>query len=341
LTRPGVNYNGTPHSYIEQKGSGEIRGSVFSASSYTNKITNLDINSAPLKINGTISENYRGQEMPIDRTGDGVPDFPLLNFTNIENGVAGSVSATEQFPTNVSRIHTGNLILIGTQANPIRISGDVLVKGDLVIKGWYQGIGTLYATGNIYVPTNLRAMRSAFPYPENRAEAMTLADQNITNEKDALALATKEMIHLGDIEHTFSHRTFGDIAVIVNTPGVSYLNGWDSFKNWFPGGVTAFRGLYEKGTYGKAVPSTFGTIELVDAFLYSAKAVRGLADGNSYSIRGGLITEYFAVQSAARDRPDQPSPIHGRSTRWSYWEYDYRMMTGKLPILQYLMEAYP
>jgi hypothetical protein len=55
--------------------------------------------------------------------------------------MAGQVSAVGVSVTNV---HQGNLVLVGTNTQPIEISGEVLVKGDLVIKGRYKGIGNIH-----------------------------------------------------------------------------------------------------------------------------------------------------------------------------------------------------
>lgn len=47
--------------------------------------------------------------------------------------------------------HSGNLILVGTDANPIQLDGAVGVYGDVMISGVVQGAGQLYASGNVYV----------------------------------------------------------------------------------------------------------------------------------------------------------------------------------------------
>lgn len=47
--------------------------------------------------------------------------------------------------------YNGNLILVGTDENPIRIDGNVAINGDLVIKGKVKGWGQLFVRGNTYV----------------------------------------------------------------------------------------------------------------------------------------------------------------------------------------------
>jgi len=55
-------------------------------------------------------------------------------------------------PANLTNGFNGNVILTGTQANPIKLDGTVVIKGDVMINGYVEGTGQVYATGNIYVP---------------------------------------------------------------------------------------------------------------------------------------------------------------------------------------------
>lgn len=50
---------------------------------------------------------------------------------------------------------SGNVILTGTELEPIVIDGKLAIDGDLVINGVLKGEGSLYVSGNIYVPTDL------------------------------------------------------------------------------------------------------------------------------------------------------------------------------------------
>src|SRR5579862_394047 len=62
---------------------------------------------------------------------------------------AGNVAAAA---ANIQQTYTGNVVLVGTQANPIQIDGKVVIDGDVVIRGYVQGTGQIYASGNIYAP---------------------------------------------------------------------------------------------------------------------------------------------------------------------------------------------
>jgi len=57
----------------------------------------------------------------------------------------------------------GNLILIGTKDNPIKINGQVVIEGDVVIKGFVQGTGLIKATGNIYIPSDVQYLNPIDP----------------------------------------------------------------------------------------------------------------------------------------------------------------------------------
>jgi hypothetical protein len=67
--------------------------------------------------------------------------------------------AAALFQGNVSGLQSstsGNVILSGTEQNPIVIDGTIAIDGDVVINGYVKGDGTILASGNIYVPTDLR-----------------------------------------------------------------------------------------------------------------------------------------------------------------------------------------
>ncbi len=62
------------------------------------------------------------------------------------------VAGTE---TTLGAITSGNVILTGTDADPIRLDGLVAIDGDLIISGPVEGSGSLWVRGNIYVRGDL------------------------------------------------------------------------------------------------------------------------------------------------------------------------------------------
>lgn len=67
------------------------------------------------------------------------------------SSMSGSGLPTSDGFATVGNHVNGNLVLHGTQANPIRISGRVAVDGDVVITGYVVGDGEIIASGNTFV----------------------------------------------------------------------------------------------------------------------------------------------------------------------------------------------
>ena len=84
------------------------------------------------------------------------------------------------------------LVLEGTQANPIRINGPVVVSNDVVIKGYVTGQGTIYSSRNIHIVGNIQYVN-----PPNWANKEA-ASGNGNSSKDLLCLAAKGNIVMGD-----------------------------------------------------------------------------------------------------------------------------------------------
>ncbi|MDP2895087.1 MAG: hypothetical protein Q8Q12_00840 [bacterium] len=105
----------------------------------------------------------------------------------------------------------GNLLLWGTQQNPIVIDGPVVARGAVIIKGYVKGKGSLYVQGNVYVPDNLMYVDPPvgkpdwdyFDYgtPEERYQSWQQAAtawREANAEKDGLGLFARENIIIGD-----------------------------------------------------------------------------------------------------------------------------------------------
>ncbi len=84
------------------------------------------------------------------------------------------------------------LVLEGTQANPIRINGPVVVSNDVVIMGYVTGQGTIYSSRNIHIVGNIQ-----YKNPPNWANKEA-ASGNGNATRDLLCLAAKGNIVMGD-----------------------------------------------------------------------------------------------------------------------------------------------
>lgn len=58
------------------------------------------------------------------------------------NGASGDLAGSGQY--------AGNVLLVGTDSDPLQIDGKIFVDGDIVIRGPITGTGQLFAKGNIY-----------------------------------------------------------------------------------------------------------------------------------------------------------------------------------------------
>ena len=293
-----------------------------------------------------IHQQYSGPELPLDKSGDAKPDFPTIDFAAVEAHVVGRVATNQPSPLVVDKIYNGNLVLTGTKSDPIGLDRDVLVKGDLVIKGYYSGVGTIYVTGRIYIPADLRAVHSAFPYAADETAAASEADGKLLGT-DALGLATSNSIFIADLGKQQNSDVGNETYTVYNHPYTPSNRsgtalGIDHVYSWFPGGAAGFAGMYEKAVSCETGNATqTGSFNMIEAFLYAQNTIAGISRRSSYTIRGGIIADYFHVVSGAMRCASAASSVHGRDQSRSYIEYDYRIRTGKLRILEFLADAFP
>ena len=214
-------------------GISTINGNVFAAQNITNDCTDGN------RLNGTevagVIERYStNASLPVDLDGDGIADFPpIIREVAMENAL-GSIAAGNGScvvglggsydpgacagSVNLSGAIDGNLVLVGTQANPINIDGDVWVEGDVVISGYVQGLGGLYSGRNVYIAGDVQSADATYRVSGNNCvnEAgsviMTQAQmtatgfspndacarQAIADNTDALRIAARGSIIVGD-----------------------------------------------------------------------------------------------------------------------------------------------
>jgi hypothetical protein len=202
---------------VDGKNSGtssSISGNVYVSSTIsTNGTTAGTANGAT--ISGSKNVNYTGDKLPKDNSGQ--ISFPGLDRALAESAAAGSItggsilgvpaggsygSATPV--TTVNGVYDGNLVLVGTDANPIVLDSDVYVKGDVVIKGVVKGRGAIYTSRNMYVAGNLTNKNKADKPGAAGGVCATITDKdlcakkNIEAGKDEVRLSAGNNIILGD-----------------------------------------------------------------------------------------------------------------------------------------------
>lgn len=127
---------------------------------------------------------------------------------SITGGVAygvpndGTLYDQASFPTTSNDATTslangnydGNLVLVGTEADPIEIDGTVAINGDLVIKGYVKGSGKLMVRNNSYVAGDVVYADAAdtFGYADDGTEnALALVSGGSTLMGDYLSVRGK------------------------------------------------------------------------------------------------------------------------------------------------------
>ena len=282
---------------------------------------------------GGVSQNYRGNKVPNDPI-TGKPAFPRLDFNGATLRMKGTITGQDAAgkAVSISGVHTGNVILIGTAAAPITIEGSVMVRGEVVIKGVYKGIGTLYATGNVYIPANLKsAAKGVFPFPADPAaadqKAKSLVDAKVG---DALGIATDKSVLIADLDSGIYDNSLTPPSQKRAALGI------DNLYKWFPDGKGGYKALYENAydcDTGKL--DTVNGFNLIEAYLYAAQSIGGRSKRSSWAINGGVITDVFHVLGGvstgggnATECPATASPVHGYPQNGNYVNYDYRMQAG-------------
>ncbi len=138
----------------------------------------------------------------------------------------------------------GNLVLWGTEENPIVIDGPVVVRGGLIIKGYVKGKGSLYVHDNVYVPDNVMYVAPPvgkpdwdyFDYstPEERYESWNQAAslwREANADKDGLGLFARESVVIGDYTDSSWRKTVSNWLNNSANESAEAANGLDHIPN--------------------------------------------------------------------------------------------------------------
>ena len=129
----------------------------------------------------------------------------------LENGAA----------TSLGGITTGSVVLIGTEADPILLNGDVAIDGDVVLAGVVRGKGTLQVRGNIYLPGDLQYGDANLEQPDRTFGTAPDGTEN------ALALAAGGNIVVGDLFHPRWGR-----GTVDSTENSSFSFVWEQISSF-------------------------------------------------------------------------------------------------------------
>lgn len=146
-------------------------------------------------------------------------------YVEVYNGATGTY---QRLDTN--GVITGSAVLVGTEANPIRIHGPVTVTQDVVIKGFVEGQGTLYSGRNTHIVGSIRYKNG----PDFRGANPNAVDaQNAS--KDFLGLAARGSVVMGN-PNTFGATYPLAYMTPVNPPAktVGTYGRYDENGIWIP-----------------------------------------------------------------------------------------------------------
>ena len=160
----------------------------------------------------------------------------------------------------------GALVLIGTQANPIRIDGPVVVDSDVIIKGYVKGQGTIYSGRNVHIIGDIKYVNP--PTWNHTAGDDNTGEINGNATKDMLGLVAKGNIVIGDSTDTAWHNSVdsyiksGTSSSVVKKYACDPSDANIGYPETFQGNYTAIENVNGQ-TFGKVRTKTQGTGEFV------------------------------------------------------------------------------
>lgn len=131
-----------------------------------------------------------------------VPHGSMWNSDEMPAAGTGASLIMDQKTTPTP--HSGNVVLVGTASNPIKIDGKVVIQGDVIISGVVEGEGQIWATGNVYVPGDLQYNNKTDPTTGDEIFGTSPSDKN-----NLMGLVAGGSIIVGDYLSTVTHWNSG------------------------------------------------------------------------------------------------------------------------------------
>ncbi len=205
--RPDVDDYNTPGAYDAPVATGTITLPRFNAdgillsgtvgASSGKPIANQNAQPIPMPFVSELSDYVAFAE---ER--DGSLQYPAVSYTDsagktrtIPGGSFNSHYLGTGPSGDSSLADNGALVLVGTQSNPIRINGPVVVDNDVIIKGYVSGQGTIYCGRNIHIIGDVKYKNApSWGHPDANDDAVAESNMN----KDLFGLIAKGNIVVGD-----------------------------------------------------------------------------------------------------------------------------------------------
>jgi len=206
----------------------------------------------------------------------------------------------------------GNLILVGTFDNPIRLDSDIFVEGDVIIKGYVAGKGGIYAGRNIYVAGDIiyKDTPASWPLKDDAQAVTSIQTEPSTSE---LRLAARSNILVGDWTYRNDRDSDGqedDILPQRDRQGQAFMTDQFALNN------TRY---YEAAHSPTGIPSTFVSNEL--------RKVGSGASAVYYNDKDEVVPSTNVVQMDNGTLPETPSGVALRYGAYSD-RYDSTIAPG-------------
>ncbi len=241
-------------------------------------------------------------------------DMPFLGDMQYYKDLAVTHNGTikQGGVTVVNNNYTGDIVLIGTDANPIEISGPVVISGDVLIKGKIKGQGSIYSGRNTHILGNLEYVnKPSWPKPDIDPEGTDIANAS----KDFLGLVAKGNVIVGDYTTTdWKSNVSGYLKPPFTKPysvdstdsSIGYVQYYSSGDPYFNGDYTANDGgtkidgtnrkFYESSydnTYFSSIADDANQIKTIDAVTYTNHAFAGKV--GSFTVNGSIVSRDEAI----------------------------------------------
>ena len=241
-------------------------------------------------------------------------NMPYLGDLNYYKSLAISQGGTikQGGVTLVNGVLDDNIVLIGTEDNPIEVNGPVVVTGDVLIKGVVTGQGTIYSGRNTHIIGDI-TYKNPPVWPKPDTDPDTTDAQNA--EKDFLGLSAKGNIIVGDYTRNDWQTVIEDYIkppftkaykVDPSDSDIGYVQYYVGDDPYFNGDYTAFDGgkkidgekrrFYESSfsdSYVHSIAEPSNKIHRVDAVTYTNHLFSGRV--GSFTMNGSIVARDEAI----------------------------------------------
>jgi hypothetical protein len=247
-------------------------------------------------LDGTANPNYKDAAGAQNEYISGVPNVNYKGaYLDIWDATLNS-GAGGYKRVSSNGVVSSSVLLVGTDAHPIRIHGPVAINGDAGIGGTIQGQGTIYTTRNIHVLASVK-YKNAPDFSGSNMNNMI----NASEKKDFLGLAASQSVIMGDTT------SFGTNPLKYMTPPFTKArldeNGntvpaFDAYQTdaW---GVKKYQSLLEVDAATKAAYKSLasGGVNQIDAVLYTNFVGGGNVgtSGGGMTLNGTIISRDEAI----------------------------------------------